>query len=86
MKWEVVYSKQALKDAKKLIKSNLKVNAQLILEQLEYDPFSGIYKALVGELKGSYSRRINIQDRVVYQVLTDQKIVKVLRMWTHYGD
>ncbi len=86
MSWRVVYSKHAQKDAKKLAKSNLKKKAKVLLELLENDPFQipPPFEKLVGDLEGAYSRRINIQHRLVYQVLIDERIVKVLRMWTHY--
>ncbi len=86
MSWRVVYSKHAQKDAKKLAKSNLKQKAMELLELLENDPFQNPpkFEKLVGDLEGAYSRRINIQHRLVYQVLIDERVVKVLRMWTHY--
>jgi len=84
--WRVVYSRHAQKDAKKLAKSNLKKKAKELLELLEKDPFQNPpkFEKLIGDLEGAYSRRINIQHRLVYQVLADQHFVKVLRMWTHY--
>lgn len=87
MSWQLVYTKHAQKDAKKLTASGLKVNAQALLAILSDNPFQNPppYEKLVGDLAGAYSRRINIQHRLVYEVLTDRKIVKVLRMWTHYG-
>lgn len=86
MNYEIVYSRQAQKDAKKLAKSNLKAQAEEILAILKEDPFrsSPRWEALRGDLKGCYSRRINIQHRLVYEVLEKQKTVHVLRMWTHY--
>ncbi len=86
MSWRVVYSKHAQKDAKKLAKSSLKKKAKELLELLENDPFQNPpkFEKLVGDLEGAYSRRINIQHRLVYQVLIDERVVKVLRMWTHY--
>lgn len=88
MNYEIVYSRQAQKDAKKLSKSNLKAQAEEILTILKEDPFRSPPKceALRGDLKGCYSRRINIQHRLVYEVLEEQKTVHVLRMWTHYDD
>ena len=85
---KLFYTKQAQKDAKKLSSSNLKKKAQQLLEILKKDPFGKPpeYEALVGDLKGSYSRRINIQYRIVYQVYKKEKVVKVIRMWTHYGE
>jgi Txe/YoeB family toxin of toxin-antitoxin system len=84
--WEVVFAKHALKDAKKLAESGLKPKAQQILDVLAHDPFQNPppYEKLVGDLAGAYSRRINIQHRIVYEVFIKQKIVRVLRMWTHY--
>jgi len=84
--WRIVYSKHAQKDAKKLAQSNLKRKANALLDLLENDPFQNPppFEKLVGDLEGAYSRRINIQHRLVYQVLIDKQIVKVLRMWTHY--
>ena len=86
MSWRVVYSKHAQKDAKKLTKSNLKTRAQELLAILRNDPFQNPppFEKLVGDLEGTYSRRINIQHRLVYQILVDERVVKVLRMWTHY--
>ena len=86
MSWRVVYSRHAQKDAKKLAKSNLKKKAKEPLELLENDPFQNPpkFEKLVGDLEGAYSRRINIQHRLVYQVIINERFVKVLRMWTHY--
>ncbi len=84
--WTVVYTKQAQKDAKKVASSNLKPQAQRLLEVIAKNPFQNPppYEALVGDLAGAYSRRINIQHRLVYQVYEAERTVKVLRMWTHY--
>jgi Txe/YoeB family toxin of toxin-antitoxin system len=84
--WEVVFAKQALKDAKKLAASGLKPKAQELLTALANNPFKNPppFENLVGDLAGAYSRRINIQHRIVYEVFTEEKIVRVLRMWTHY--
>jgi len=84
--WRVVYSKQARKDAKKLSSSNLRPKAEELLQILREDPWRTPppYERLLGDLKGAYSRRINIQHRLVYQVLEEERVVKVLRMWTHY--
>jgi len=84
--WEVVYAKQALKDAKKLAASGLKQKAQAILAILANDPFQNPppYEKLVGDITGAYSRRINIQHRLVYEIFAKEKVVRVLRMWTHY--
>lgn len=84
--WEVVYARQALKDAKKLAASGLKLKAQELLAVLADDPFKNPppFEKLVGDLAGAYSRRINIQHRIVYEVFANEKTVRVLRMWTHY--
>jgi len=84
--WKLVYTKAAQKDAEKLSKSGLKDKALKILEILINDPFQNppSYEKLVGDLKGAYSRRINIRHRIIYQVLKKEKIVKIIRMWTHY--
>ena len=86
MSWQLVYTKQAQKDSKKLASSGLKGKAKELLQIVELNPYQNppSYEKLVGDLSGAYSRRINIQHRLVYQVLEDQKIVKVLRMWSHY--
>jgi Txe/YoeB family toxin of toxin-antitoxin system len=86
VKWKLVFTPQARKDAKKLARSGLKEQAQRILDLLETNPFEPHppYEKLVGDLAGAFSRRINIQHRVVYQVLRKERIVKVLRLWTHY--
>jgi toxin YoeB len=85
--WDVVYTKQAQVDARKLASAGLKPRAEAILAVLASNPFQTPppYEKLVGDLQGFYSRRINIQHRLVYQVLKDQKIVKVVRLWTHYA-
>lgn len=86
MTWRLVYTRQAQKDARNLVKSNLKEKALSLLKLLEDEPFQTppAYEKLVGDLSGAYSRRINIQHRLVYQVLEKERVVKVLRMWTHY--
>ncbi len=86
VKWKLVYTKQAQKDAKKIKSCGLKSNVVELLKILERDPFQTPppYEKLVGDLTGICSRRINIQHRLVYQVLKDEKIVKIIRMWTHY--
>lgn len=86
MSWEVVFSKHAQKDAKKLAATGLKPKAQELLTLLAADPFQNPppYEKLVGDLSGAYSRRINIQHRLVYEVFAKEKVVRVLRMWTHY--
>lgn len=86
MSWALVYTKHAQKDAQKLAASGLKAKTQELLAIVQNNPFQNPppYEKLVGDLSGAYSRRINIQHRLVYEVLQDQKIVKVLRMWSHY--
>ena len=86
MTWTVVFTKQAKKDAKNLAAAGLKARAQDLLAVLAENPYRTppSYEKLVGDLAGSYSRRINIQHRLVYQILEEEKTVKVLRMWTHY--
>ena len=86
MSWCLLYTKQAQKDAKRLAASALKPKAQELLDILAEDPFRTPppFEKLVGDLQGAYSRRINIQHRLVYQVLEAERVVKVLRMWTHY--
>ena len=84
--WTLHYTKQAQKDAKKLASSGLKAKAQALLTILEKDPWQNPppFEKLVGDLSGAYSRRINIQHRIVYQVLEAEEAVKMLRLWTHY--
>jgi toxin YoeB len=84
--WRVVFTRQARKDAKKLSASNLRPKAEELLDIIREDPFQKPppYEKLLGDLSGAYSRRINIQHRLVYQVLEEERIVKVIRMWTHY--
>lgn len=86
MSWVLVYAKQAQKDAKKLAASGLKKKAQGLLGVIKENPYKNPppYEKLVGDLSGAYSRRINIQHRLVYQVLEEEKTVKVLRLWSHY--
>ena len=86
MSWQLVFTKQAQKDAKKLSSAGLKPKAEALLEVMRKNPFQNPppYEKLVGDLAGAYSRRINIQHRLVYQVLTEEKTVKVIRIWTHY--
>ena len=86
MSWRLVYTKQAQKDAKKLASSGLRSKAQELLDMLAEDPFKKppSFEKLVGDLSGAYSRRINIQHRLVYQVLEEERVVKVLRLWSHY--
>ncbi|KRO86200.1 MAG: toxin of toxin-antitoxin system [Rhodobacter sp. BACL10 MAG-120910-bin24] len=84
--WTLYFTKQAQKDAGKLASSGLKTKAQQLLTILQSDPWQNPlpFEKLVGDLSGAYSRRINIQHRLVYQVLEAQKVVKILRLWTHY--
>ena len=84
--YKLLYTKQAKKDALKLSESNLKKKAQEILKVLEEDPFKEYppYEKLIGNLTGAFSRRLNIQHRIVYQVYQKEQIVKIIRMWTHY--
>ena len=86
MSWELVYTKQAQKDAKKLSASGIKKKAQILLELIGKNPYQNPppYEKLVGDLSGAYSRRINIQHRLVYQVYEDDKVIKIIRLWTHY--
>jgi len=84
--WELVFTKQAQKDAKKLASAGLKKKAEILLEVITENPFqnSPPYDKLVGDLAGAYSRRINIQHRLVYQVFRKEQVIKVIRLWTHY--
>jgi toxin YoeB len=84
--WQVVFTNQAKKDAKKLTRSGLKPQAEHLLQILREDPYRSPppYEKLVGDLSGACSRRVNIQHRLVYQILDDLKAVKIIRMWTHY--
>lgn len=86
MRWRLVYTKQTQKDAKKLASSGLRPKAQELLDILAEDPFQKppSFEKLVGDLSGAYSRRINIQHRLVYQVLEEERVIKVLRLWSHY--
>ncbi len=86
MSWRIVYTKQAQKDAKKLSASGLRPKAEELLDILAVDPFQTPppFEKLVGDLSGAYSRRINIQHRLVYEVNEAERVVKVIRMWTHY--
>ena len=86
MSWRVVYTRHVQKDAKKIAKNNLKKKTIELISVLEQNPFQNppVFEKLVGDLEGAYSRRINIQHRLVYQVLAKERVVKVLRMWTHY--
>jgi Txe/YoeB family toxin of toxin-antitoxin system len=84
--WRIVYTKQAQKDAQKLLSAGLKAKTDKLLDILKENPYQTppSYEKLVGDLAGAYSRRINIQHRLVYQVLDSDRVVKVIRMWTHY--
>jgi len=84
--WSLVYTSQARKDAKKLSSAGLKQTAQALLDIIRQNPYQNPppYEKLAGDLSGDYSRRINIQHRLVYQILEQEKIVKILRLWTHY--
>ena len=86
MTWQIVFTKQAQKDAKKLAAAGLKGKAIELLEIIREDPFrsSPRFEKLVGDLAGAYSRRINIQHRLIYEVLEQERIIKIIRMWTHY--
>lgn len=86
MTYRLVYTKQAVKDAKKLKNTPLAVKAKELLKIISADPFASppSFEKLIGDLEGAYSRRINLHHRLVYQILQKQRVVKVLRMWTHY--
>ena len=86
--WTIKYSKQAVRDSKKIEQSNLKQSVINLIEVLKVNPFQTPppYEKLIGDLTGKYSRRINIQHRLVYEVFEEKKIVRVLRMWTHYDN
>ena len=84
--WRVVFTKQAQKDAKKLASAGLRSKAEKLLDILRENPYKTppTFEKLLGDLSGAYSRRINIQHRLVYQILDNEKVIKVIRMWTHY--
>ena len=86
MSWQIVYAKKALKDAKKLSSSGLKPKAEQLLEIMKIDPYTNPppFERLIGDLDGVYSRRINIQHRLVYEIFTAERTVRILRMWSHY--
>ena len=86
MNWSIVYTKQAQKDARKIASSNLRPQAQRLLDILAVNPFQNLppYEKLIGDLAGAFLRRINIQHRLVYQVHDAERTIKVIRMWTHY--
>jgi Txe/YoeB family toxin of toxin-antitoxin system len=85
--WEVVFTRQAQKDAKKLSAAGLRPKAEMLLQVLRENPYQTppLFEKLVGDLAGAFSRRINIQHRIVYQIIDEAKTVKVIRMWTHYA-
>jgi toxin YoeB len=84
--WEIVYAKQVAKDAKKISQAGLRANVEKLLAVLRENPFQNPspYEKLIGDLQGVYSRRINLHHRLVYEVFPDEKIVRILKMWTHY--
>jgi Txe/YoeB family toxin of toxin-antitoxin system len=84
--WRIVFTKQAQKDAKRLAAAGLRTKAEKLLDILRENPYQTPppFEKLLGDLSGAYSRRINIQHRLVYQVVNDEKVVKIIRMWTHY--
>ena len=86
MSYKVVFTKQALKDAKKVSKSGLRTKVEKLIEIIKENPYQDYppYEKLIGDLSGAYSRRINIQHRLVYEVVEEHKTIKVLRMWSHY--
>ena len=86
MSWKIVFTNQAQKDARKAAASGFKPQIEKLLQIMEDDPFQTPppFEKLVGNFRGTYSRRINIQHRLIYQVFKDQKIIKIIRMWTHY--
>ncbi|GAA5483470.1 Txe/YoeB family addiction module toxin [Haloferula sargassicola] len=86
MSYDLIYTRQARKDAKKLKGSPLARKARELLDLISEDPFADPppFEALIGDLRGAFSRRLNIQHRLVYQVIEEEKLVKVLRLWTHY--
>ena len=85
--WRVVFTKQAQKDAKKLSAAGLRPKAEKLIEILRENPYQTPppFERLLGDLSGAFSRRINIKHRLVYQILDEEKVVKVIRMWTHFG-
>lgn len=86
MSWKIVFTKMAQKDAKKIKRAGFKAKVEELLSIIKKNPFQNppSHEKLVGDLSGAYSRRINIQHRLVYQVLSEEKVVKIIRMWTHY--
>ena len=88
MAWQILFTKQAQKDAKYITKSGLREKVEVLLDVLAINPLQTPppFEKLVGDLDGAYSRRINIQHRLVYQILKKEKVIKIIRMWSHYGD
>ena len=88
MAWQILFTKQAQKDAKNITKSGLREKVEVLLDVLAINPLQTPppFEKLVGDLDGAYSRRINIQHRLVYQILKKEKVIKIIRMWSHYGD
>lgn len=86
MTWRLVYTKQARKDARRLMAAGLKAKGQALLDLIRENPYQTPppYEKLVGDLAGAYSRRLNIQQRLIYQIVEKERVVKVIRMWTHY--
>ncbi|OGT42378.1 MAG: toxin of toxin-antitoxin system [Gammaproteobacteria bacterium RIFCSPHIGHO2_12_FULL_37_34] len=86
MTWKIIFTKQAQKDAKRLASAGFKPKAEALLSLLKSNPFKNLppYEKLIGDLTGAYSRRINIQHRLVYQIYLKEKTIKIIRMWTHY--
>ena len=86
MTWKIIFTKQAQKDAKRLASAGFKPKAEALLSLFKSNPFKNLppYEKLIGDLTGAYSRRINIQHRLVYQIYLKEKIIKIIRMWTHY--
>ena len=84
--WRLVYTKQAEKDAKKIARAGLRSKTEAMLQNLSKNPYykPPSFEKLVGDLEGAYSRRINVQHRLVYQILPEHKVIKIIRMWTHY--
>lgn len=84
MKWQIILTKQAKKDAKKIASSGLKPQTKVLLEIIQENPYQPPYEKLVANLSGYYSRRINIQHRLVYEILEEEKVVRILKMWSHH--
>ena len=82
--WKIYYTKQAQKDSKKISNTKLTEKVKLLLDTIKTNPYTPPYEKLVGDLKGAYSRRINFQHRLIYQIYDKEKVIKVIRMWTHY--